>query len=323
MTEEIIDFHTHFLQADFLKQALPHNALANFGDGPVPPFNDDGRFDNVFDPKVRIQDMDKRGVTKHVISSSTVMQGTFYLSSKDEPKAVRKLNDFLYQQWVKKYPKRFIGTMILPLNNPDATRKELERMVRDYHTKVVELPVRVGDTYLSDNSFDYLWKLIEKYKLVAFVHPDGIRDPWYRKYVMWNSIGQNIEETKFMTSMIYEGKMDKFSDVDIVLTHGGGTLPLYPGRVDRNAIYRPEETMMNVELPFPSDYITHFHYDLCLYDQKTLQMLFDRYGTSPYMAGSDYPFGDQLPTDILKGLKLSKEERKMLLSGTAKKLLNS
>ena len=48
--------------------------------------------------------------------------------------------------------------------------------------------------------------------LVAFVHPDGVTDPWFQDYSLWNSIGQPVEETKAMSSLIYEGVFDRWPE---------------------------------------------------------------------------------------------------------------
>ena len=67
----------------------------------------------------------------------------------------------------------------------------------------------------------------------------GPRDLRYQKFGMWNSIGQSIEEVKVMTSLIYEGVIDRFPDLKIVISHGGGYFPHNLGRMDRNVTQFP------------------------------------------------------------------------------------
>jgi len=42
---------------------------------------------------------------------------------------------------------------------------------------------------------------------------------------MWNSLGQSLEEAKFMASIIYEGILETYPRLKLVLAHGGGYFP--------------------------------------------------------------------------------------------------
>jgi aminocarboxymuconate-semialdehyde decarboxylase len=156
--------------------------------------------------------------------------------------------------------------------------------------------------------------------VTAFVHPDGVRDPWYQRYAMWNSIGQSIEETRFMTSMIYEGVMDRIPGLKIVVAHGGGYMPHYMGRLDRNVTDKPE-TARNISR-MPSAYLRDFYYDSCVYDPATLNALITRVGADRIVMGSDYPVGDPAPARLL-GLAeaMPKSDLTMIMGGTAARLI--
>ena len=90
----------------------------------------------------------------------------------------------------------------------------------------------------------------------------------FRKYQLWNSIGQSFEEAMAIASLFYEGILDAYPKLKIVVSHGGGYMPFYLGRIARNYIEKPA-TRVNMSKP-PIDYVRMLHYDTCVYDPDTL-----------------------------------------------------
>ena len=151
---------------------------------------------------------------------------------------------------------------------------------------------------------------------MAFIHPDGVRDPWFQDYAMWNSIGQSIEEVRVMSSLIYEGVMDRHRGVRIVMAHGGGYMPHYMGRLDRNVSDKPQ-TARNLS-KMPSDYLSDFYYDSCVYDPRTLELLVERVGAERVVLGGDYPVAAQHPLELLQRARgLSDAQRQSIASRNA------
>ena len=72
--------------------------------------------------------------------------------------------------------------------------------------------------------------------------------------------------------MIFEGTFDKFPGLKICAAHGGGYLPYYAGRVDRNYHEKPYTRVHMTKLP--SDYIKqNFYYDTSVYNPDLLEYL--------------------------------------------------
>ncbi len=124
-----------------------------------------------------------------------------------------------------KFPGRFIGTFTLPLQDIDLALREMDRAVTQLGMRVVNLCTQYGDVYIGDWRYEPFWETAAALGIVAWIHPDGPRDLWFQKFGMWNSIGQCIEEVKVMTSLIYEGVIDRYSSLKIVISHGGGYFP--------------------------------------------------------------------------------------------------
>jgi len=276
--------------------ARNRNVMSGFGQraGGARTFN----AEPMLNPQVQIAHIDKHGVDKHVISSPTIIQGTHWASPQTDLELCRRVNDTI-ATWVQRHPTRFIGTFVLPLQDLHLAIPEMERSVRALGLRIANLPASAQGIYLGDVRMDPLWEAASALGIVAFIHPDGVRDPWFQSYNLWNSLGQSIEETKVMASLIYEGTLDRYPTVPIVMAHGGGYFPHYTGRIDRNAKNHPD-TMKNIA-DKPSAYLGRFYYDGCVYDPTVLTALKARVGAGHIVMGSDYPVNLSDPVAFLRG----------------------
>jgi aminocarboxymuconate-semialdehyde decarboxylase len=136
---------------------------------------------------------------------------------------------------------------------------------------------------------------------------------------MWNSLGQSIEETFAIASLFYDGILDAYPGLRICISHGGGYMPYYTGRIERNYIEKPA-TRKNMSKP-PADYLRMLHYDTCVYDPRALDILVETVGTERVLLGSDYPVGDPRPVDLIQDAAfLSAEQKSAILAGNAIRL---
>jgi aminocarboxymuconate-semialdehyde decarboxylase len=311
----VIDFHTHMLDEELREICTHRNAITGFGQKTAPPSAGLRQF---LDPQVQIADMDERQIDMHVVFTGPVHMSTWWADAPTALKLTRRMNEIV-AGWVTRYPKRFIGTVTLPMQDVAMAATELKRAVSQDGHRAVLLPTNVDGAYLGERKFWPLWEVIRALDIAAFLHPEGLRDPWYHKFALWNSLGQSIEEAKVMASMIYEGLLDAIPGLKIVVAHGGGYFPTYLGRLDRN-ILKPE-AVANIKGK-PSDYLRHFHYDTCVYDPLALEMLFRRVGSDRIVLGADYPVGDVDPVGVVKAaVSLPRHELRMVAAGTAARLL--
>jgi aminocarboxymuconate-semialdehyde decarboxylase len=165
------------------------------------------------------------------------------------------------------------------------------------------------------------WQAVSERGLTVWIHPEGVRDVWFQDFALWNSAGQSIEEAKVMASLIYEGVMERHPDLKIVMAHGGGYFPHYMGRLDRNAVNRPD-TLRHTNGRKPSDYLRSFYYDTCVYDPQVMKVLMERVGIDRLVLGSDYPVGEHDPVGFLRNCGLAGADLEMVACGTALRLLD-
>ena len=125
-----------------------------------------------------------------------------------------------------------------------------------------------------------------------------------------------------MASLIYEEIFDAFPDVTVTIMHGGGYLPHYTGRLDRNASHHPASAQSLTRLP--SEYLQCFYYDSCVYDPTVLEAHVRRVGAQRILFGSDYPFREDDPVGVIrKNPNLSRDDLENIISKTPAAILNS
>lgn len=311
-----VDFHAHILHPEVFEVSQGHAVVTCFG--AIKLSADNPRYRPMFDPAVQIAAMQERGIDRHMISSATVVQGSGWAPGPEGLRLDRLVND-MAADWVVRHPDRFIGSFTIPLQDMGLALGELDRCDR-MGLKIVNLVSNHGGEYLGAERYAEMWSEILARDMVAFIHPDGVKDMWFQNHALWNSIGQSIEEVKVMSSLIYEGVLDRYKGVKIVMAHGGGYLPHYMGRLDRNVEDKPWTAKHLTKLP--SAYLRDFYYDSCVYDSRTLELLVERVGVDRLVLGGDYPFANQPPLDLLEAASgLSDADRADIAGGNAVRLL--
>lgn len=316
----VIDFHAHMLDRTLVERGARHNVATGFGRRPPPVANGSGvgeRARLMLDPGQHLADMDRRGIDIEVLSSATVAQGTAWADPPTALELNRHVNEVI-AAWQAEHADRIVGSFTLPLQNLDLALAELERAAGELRLRVANLPAAIDGAYLGAPAFRPLWEAIAELGVVAFIHPDGVRDPWFQDYRLWGSVGQMIEETKVLASLIYEGVLESLPALKVVICHGGGYLAHYFGGLDRNARLAPE-TARNISR-MPSEYLREVYYDTCVFGTETLRTLAERVGSDRLVMGSDYPGGDPDPIQSVRRC-VPEEGVAMVLGGTASRLL--
>ena len=317
----VIDFHAHVLDRAGFDQAWMHNVASGFGASgpPAPGSRAEGLHRKMFSPDLVIEDLDRLEIDLSVISLSTVIAGGQWADPLTDLEINRAGNDRM-AALVHDHGDRFVGSFSLPLQDVGSSLAELERAVDELGLRVANVPANARGVYLGDPVFHGFWSAVADRNLIVFIHPDGVTDPWFQQYSLWNSVGQAVEETKVMSSIIYEGVLDRWPELLIVMAHGGGYLPHYYGRHDRNVANRPE-TARNIS-KLPSEYLPLFYYDTCVYVPHVLEELVDLVGTDHVVMGSDYPMGEADPRAFVKRARnVGPAEAAAIAGGNAEALL--
>ena len=191
-----------------------------------------GRMSDLTD---RIAKMDAMGVDIQVLTASLVHQGLEWADAQTSLRLARTTNDWIGSA-VASQPDRLIGLGTLPLHVPSLAVAELERCMRELGLRGVGISTTAGGLELGDPQLAPFWAKAEELGAVVYIHPGGNRDRRFKRFHLWNSVGQAFEEAMAVASLIYDGVLERHPGLKICVSHGGGYMPYYMGRIDRNYI---------------------------------------------------------------------------------------
>ena len=320
----VIDFHAHSMVqevADFVTENRPADSPeCKLVEGFTRGMNNFRKrhprgTDDVVE--ARLGDMDECGIDLQVVSGH-IAQFIHWADIETGVK-MHQLGNNKLAEFVQLKPDRFIGMGMVPLQGTAAAVAELERSVKELGFKAVLVSTNVEGIELGEEVLWPFWEKVEELGVLAMIHPAGFRHPRFKKHLMWNGLGQPIEEAIAMSSLIYEGVMERFPKIKLCIAHGGGFLPYYAGRVDRNFENRPHETP-NIHKK-PSEYMRQFFYDTALYNVDMLEFLVKKVGASQIVLGADYPVGEDDPVAFVRGADISDRDKQMILGENMVRLL--
>jgi aminocarboxymuconate-semialdehyde decarboxylase len=265
---------------------------------------------------LRLKEMDATGVDIQVISPSIMQQCTYGMEPEDALKTDRLGNDRVAEE-VARHPDRLVGLGSLPLHDVALSTGELERCVRDLKLRGVIVSSHVNGIELGDERLRPFWAKAEELGAVIFIHPAGSTEKRMLRNRLMITVGQPLEEAYALSSLIYEGVMDEFPALKIMVAHGGGYLPFYAGRHDNE--YRYGRTPhLKGDL---SSYLPRFFYDTVLFNPDMLEFLVTKVPASHVMLASDYPFAEKQPVDyVRRARRIGKKEQDAILGANAAQL---
>jgi aminocarboxymuconate-semialdehyde decarboxylase len=322
-----IDFHAHIIVPEVYAVAAEHNIFSELP-------TDRGVTDEMrskikeragtvlarmSDVSERIAKMDAMGVDVQVLSASLVHQGLEWADAQTGLRLARTTNDWIAKA-VAGAPTRFIGLGTLPLHVPPLAVAELERCLRELGLKGVAISTTAAGTELGDSALRPFWAKAEELGAVVYIHPGGNRDSRFKRFHLWNSVGQAFEEAMAISSLMYDGVLEAFPQLKICISHGGGYMPYYMGRIDRNYAEKAN-TRVNMAKP-PIDYLRMLYFDSCVYERPVLQHLVDKVGAERVVLGSDYPVGEMKPIEFVTDTTtLSPAQKEKIVATNAAALL--
>lgn len=324
----IVDIHTHIFLKDSFKEVrkryripLPkifcdpsgklHLLINGKVYGPI--------VEQLYNPKKRIEDMDKEKVDLQVLS---VVPFTFFYDVDPElGLALARAQNDAISEVVEAYPERFVGLATVPLQDVDGAIEELDRAAKDLGLKGVEIGSNIRGENL--DSFE-LWSFYEKVcelDVPILVHPINPMDTErMQKYYLTNLIGFPIETSLAMASIIFGGVLERFQKLKFCFVHAGGFIPYQRGRLERGYVVR-SEPKINISKP-PSEYSKLIFFDTITHYEPALSYLITTVGSERVVMGSDFPYdmGDPHPVSSIQKLRLSPEDEEKILGENAVRL---
>ena len=289
----VIDVHTHMFTARWLELLQKEGGIYSLktrpdgqreifrGDTPV-VLPQKGHFDYA----LRIQHMDAAGIDVSIVSLTCP---NVYWGNEDiSCRAAQESNDNM-REAQSTYPDRIRWFTSLPWEYPDRAVEELERTCANGAVGVMVL-ANIGGRSLTDPLFAPIWAEIDRRALPVLVHPTdppGVDLMDMTKFDLSWSVGFMFDTTLAITRMIFEGFFDRYPNLKVIASHGGGTLPYLVGRFEKgDEVELASRRQMKRK---PTDYLRHIYYDNITYNLGALRYLVSVVGAGQVMFGTDWP----------------------------------
>lgn len=209
----------------------------------------------------------------------------------DQPAAITAELSQVYNrslsEWVKLQGERISALATVPMNVPELAAIHLEQAL-DSGLKGAIIASSWSGSLLSDSRFAPFWEAANNRKAIIFIHPLLCGDPRLNARMMPNLIGVPWETTVAATDILLSGMLETYSDVKILLAHGGGFLPYQIGRLNKG--YEKWKAVSGRLKQPPEYYAKRFWYDSVIWNPEGLQYLIDLVGEDRVVSGTDYPF---------------------------------
>jgi aminocarboxymuconate-semialdehyde decarboxylase len=269
----------------------------------------------------KLEAMDRKRIDISVISPAPPM--FYYWADADLALEVAGLVNDGTADMVASKPDRLRGMATVPMQHPDAAVAELERVVKNFGFKAVEIGTSIEGAQLAEERFRPLLKRASELGAFVFAHPYYVgAKAGLENYYLTNLIGNPLDTAVMVANLMFSGRMDELPDLKIVLAHGGGFLPYQIGRLVHGHKVRSETNAASKTSP--KELLKRIYFDSLVFDPQALRYLIDLVGADHVCIGTDAPFdmADVDPIGTIDAVaRITPIERQCVCCNTALTLL--
>lgn len=269
----------------------------------------------------RLKDMDDMGIDVQVIIP-TPFQAYYSIPGEAAAKTAQVVNDRMAEV-VQSRPDQFAAMGTVPMQETELAVAELERCHNELGIKAVQILTNVNGDELSADRLDPFYAKAQELDMLLFLHPNGFTEGRrLTNHYFNNVIGNPFDTTVAVHHLIFDGVLERFPDLKILVAHGGGYLPFYSGRID-HAHGAREDCQMVIKEP-PTSYLKKLYFDTVVFTPHQLDYLIRLYGADRIVMGTDYPYdmGEYDPIGHVGSVEgLDQTETKAIAGQNAAKLM--
>jgi aminocarboxymuconate-semialdehyde decarboxylase len=321
----VIDVHNHYYPPEYLDalRAGPSNVQVTMDTDGNPRLHYPGDYNIAVrghrDIDYRAGVLAEAGVTTQVISLTT--PGTHVETAANAARLASLVND-AFARVVSDQKGRFAAYATLPLNDPAASVRELERACTQLGMRGALLFSNVNGAALADARYWPLYEAADALEAVLHIHPTSpVGVEAMTEFWLMPLVGFLMDTTLAAAKLVFAGVPEKFPRIRWVLSHLGGAIPYLAERLDRGfGAFR--ECRAKIGRP-PSEYLKRFYYDTVNFDGNALQLAIAFAGAEHVLAGSDYPHQiGSIPSmlESIRGLRIAESDRAKILHENAARL---
>jgi aminocarboxymuconate-semialdehyde decarboxylase len=235
----------------------------------------------------------------------------------------RLLNESL-SQFCQSNPQRFALFASVPLPDAAAAAREAEFAMKQLGAAGLIVAANVEGVNLGELALDEFWAAAVELDAPIFIHPvQAMPPPRTAKFALVQIAQYTFDTTLCVGSLIFSGVLDRFPQLRLILSHGGGAFPYLLGRFDCMHARMDRVAQGDVAKAAPSDYVQRFHYDTILHSPMHLRWLAQAVSVERMVLGSDYSFppADLDPVGTVRKAGFSDVETAKILDYNARELI--
>jgi aminocarboxymuconate-semialdehyde decarboxylase len=323
------DLHTHYYPPAYFERIERSGGDFSFGTSPTGQRiirYRGARFFGITAPMTdvgkRLEDMDRVGIDTEVLSLST--PNVYFVEGKAQADVARMVND-AYADLVAKHPGRFLGFASIPMDDPNAALRELERAMGELRMQGVVLLSNIRGRALADPLYRPFFEEADRRRLCVFVHPMiPVAADAFTEYVLGPLVGFPFDTTLAIAKLCFAGVFKQLPNIRWLVAHAGGAVPYLMERLDSG--WRDfAECRVNIDEP-PSVYLKRLYYDTVTFSAHNLRLLRDVVGADHMVMGSDYPHllgSIDKAVSSIAAMDFTDSEKEQIYSGTALSIMNN
>ena len=293
---KIIDAHSHYLPEEIIK-------LASF------------YHPSWMDIEGQLKSMETSGIDKAVLNYPTT---DVHIKLGDEEKACKIYNDGL-ARILKKYPHKFIGLGILPIQDKEKMLYEFKRCIKELGIRGISLASSYDGVYLDDKRFYPLYEQAQKEAVPIFVHTQTVNPIGFERVndpLLTPVIEYIFDITICVSKMMMSEIFNNFQRLKFIFAHFGGVLPFLRDRFDTVYTMLRLRNIVKDLGKAPSEILKNIYCDTSAVKSKNiLRMALDMFGPEHILWGSDYPANKDITgaLNVVNELGLSELQKKKIL----------
>lgn len=265
-----------------------------------------------------IASMETQGIATALLSLSVPGVGPWPENERAE--AARQVNAYT-ADLVERWPGQFGNLATLPLPDVDAALVEITYAFDTLAVDGVIVFTNYGDLYLGDPAFEPLWAELDHRGAVVLVHPDSTTLPGIPGTPA-PLVDFPFATTRTAVDMVFNGVLDRYRNMHVVLSHAGGFLPYAADRIATGGSTLPgkpgrEELMRTLQ---------RFYLDTALSTGPMVIPSLSAFADPGHIVfGSDYPYAAGMAQEFTAALDtsplLSDSQRAAIAYGNANAIL--
>jgi predicted TIM-barrel fold metal-dependent hydrolase len=236
-----------------------------------------------------LEEMDKNGISKSVLSISTVPKHWFKLKAEALRPLIRTINES-GAELVQEHKGRHALFAFVSCSDVDGSLAEIAYALDVLKADGIAMSTNFGDRWPGATAFTPVFEELNRRRAVVYFHPaspycctnvvEGVPDTW---------VEYPHDTDRAIVSLLFGGAFSRFRDISWIFSHGGGALPFLAHRIDWQS-----HSARNLKEIAPDGVIAELrrlYYETAnAASAPTLAALQKFVPVSQIMYGSDFPF---------------------------------